>query len=172
MGMDIYSEHGVVFTVGELCIRMFGKMKKGFVALAVEGINEYLCTKNKDKEFDGPLTTLKTIKTAPELVDWFVQFCESQVETEYGEGYFSTDEHMSAIFDKLCEIAEIDLPPATFEYWTRCRLNGYDVPIEEPCIVINDEKLFETKMTDAGKRVAKLLGLRKIESTTWTIMSV
>lgn len=172
MGMDIYSEHGVVLEVSEMCYRLFGKIKKKSLKLVCEALAKYLENNNNDKQFLGPLTTLPTVKTGKEFADWFAKFCESQLEEDYGESYFATEEHMSKLWNITLETLGVNFPAVTFHYWTRSRLNGWEVPIDTPCIVIDDTDLFETRMTAEGKRVAKMLGTNEINSTTWTIMSV
>lgn len=172
MGMDIYSEHGVVLEVSEICNRLFGGVKKKQFKTMCEALAQYLVEHNADKQFDGAITTLPTIKDGKEFGDWFTKFCEDQLESDYGDAYFATEEHMSKLWNIALDVLGVDFPAVTFHYWTRSRLNGWDVPIDTPCIVIDDTDLFETRMTSRGKRVAKLLGVDEITSTTWTIMSV
>lgn len=173
MGMDIYSEHGVVFEVSDLVLRLFGRFKKPLVAEIKEKVKSFLTIHNKDHMFDGPLAKLAGVKTGQHLGEWYANFCEDQlVGEDVHDRYFSTDEHMLSVWDDICEAAGLELPSVNFRYWTRGRLNGWDVPIDVPCIVFDDETLFETKMTSAGKKLAKVLGLKELSSVTWTELSV
>lgn len=173
MGMDIYAEHGVVFEVGDLAPQLFGKFKKPLVAEIRETIKSFLTEHNKDHMFAGPLARLAGVKTGHQLGEWYANFCEDQlVGEDVHDRYFSTDTHMLALWDAICAAAGLEMPPVGFRYWTRGRLNGWDVPIDVPCIVFDDETLFETKMTSAGKKLAKMLGLKELTAVTWTEMSV
>jgi hypothetical protein len=173
MGMDIYAEHGVVFEVGDLALRLFGKFKKPIVAQIKELLKSFLTTHNKDHMFDGSLAKLLAVKTGLQLGEWYANFCEDQIEGENDdERYFCTDEHMLRVWDEICGAAGLGLPSVSFRYWTRGRLNGWDVPIDVPCIVFADDDLFETKMTSEGKKLAKTLGLKELTAVTWTEMSV
>ena len=77
-----------------------------------------------------------------------------------------------SLFEIICENLKIELPAFKFDYWTRSRVSGWEVPVNTPCIVFSNDGLFETKMTKEGKRLAALLGVKKIESSSWTFMSV
>jgi hypothetical protein len=173
MGMDIYSEHGVVFEVSDLALRLFGNFKKTLVAEIKEKLKTFLTEINKDNVFDGPIAVLARVKTGQNLGEWFANFCEDQlVGEDVNDRYFRTYEHMLCVWDEICGAAGLNMPTASFRYWNRGRLNGWDVPIDVPCIVFDDESLFETKMTAAGKRLAKLLKLKELTSVTWTELSV
>jgi hypothetical protein len=153
MGMDIYSEHGVVFEVSDLALRLFGKLKKPLVATIKDKLKSFLTINNKDNMFDGSLAKLAGVKTGQHLGDWFAVFCDDQLDGDDDDRYFKTDEHMLCVWDEITCTAELDLPEVGFRYWTRGRLNGWDVPA-------------------AGKRLAKRLKLKEIEQVTWTEMSV
>ena len=90
------------------------------------------------------------------------------------EYYFSDNSTLilDDIWYILLDVAGLFLPPVTFEYWSRPRWNGWDVPADTPCVVFDPDDLFETKMTQEGEKLAKLLKREKIWQTTWTTVSV
>lgn len=162
MGMDIISSSGVVFPVADICVVLFADAKKGPLASAVANI------KAEWKEEWGELQIDK-VDTGVDLAEWFSNLVSSQVKDDYLD-----DRIVGTVWDLIVEGLGLQgkLPSASFDYWTHSRISGWDVPIEVPCIVFDENGLFETKMTREGKKFAKLIGEQSIKSTTWTIMSV
>jgi hypothetical protein len=161
MGMDIYSNSGVVLPVADAAAAIFRKADKEQVLRAVEEVKAKWDMTDKSG-LDG-------INDAHSLVAWVAEVAERLVNKE---GEYIDSLALVNLFEILCESLEIELPLFEFDYWTRSRISGWEVPTNTPCIVFSSDGLFETKMSKEGKRLAAILGTKKIESSTWTIMSV
>ena len=161
MGMDIYEESGVVFTVEEIARRLFRQFTSPEISKAVAGLKKIL-SDNDD------VAKLDSVRSHSDLSEWLESFAWNAVKEEYIDS--SSLERVWKSITKSLGIK--GLPGVRFEYWTQSRLSGYNVPTEIPCIVFDESKLFEVNMTDRGQKVAKLLGMTKIKPTSWTVMSV
>jgi hypothetical protein len=162
MGMDIYSSSGVVFSLEDALPAVLRKSKKTDIANAVESV------KSKWK-FDGKKNGLVHIKDKATLQDWIISVAGELVDKN---GEYMDSLALQDLFEIVMESLGIELPAYSFDYWSRGRINGWDVPLETPCIIFESHGLFEKKMTKAGKRLANLLGMKEVEESTWTIMSV
>ena len=90
------------------------------------------------------------------------------------EGYERDEDRNRFIIETFCEHAGIhltDLPEWTLRQFNSCRESGYDILTDTPYIMFECYDLFETVMTDEGKKVAETLGLDYINETTWTVHS-
>ena len=90
------------------------------------------------------------------------------------EGYESDEEHNKFMINTFCEhggIAINDLPDWTLRQFDSCRESGYDIQTDVLYIMFEPFGLFETVMTDEGKKVAETLGMNSINETTWTVHS-
>lgn len=161
MGMDIISSSGVVVRVEEAVSAIFGRAKKADVAKAVEAVKARWSLAEKFAMGD--------VSDANSLVTWISETAAGLVDKEGG---YIDSLALIDLFSVLCESLGVDLPSYEFDYWTHARISGWEVPIGTPCIVFLNDGLFETKMTKEGKRLAKMLGTKEIQPTTWTVMSV
>lgn len=164
MGMDIYSNSGVVFPVEDAAPAIFSKAKKNQIAQAVEAI--------KSKWNYNDKSGLDDVKDPDALIGWVVETANKFGQVANSQDGYIDSLALVSLFDILCDSFGIKLPSFSFEYWTRSRISGWEVPTNTPCIVFDNDGLFETKPTKEGKKLAKMLGQESIESTTWTIMSV
>lgn len=173
MGMDIYTGHGVVFTAEEILPKLFGKLGKGATSNLLEAIQAAF-TAREQEQFPESFKALDSVKTGAEFAQWFIGLMEEGLVDSYGDRYYSDESFLQTVWSLAEQEAAIDhiLPTVSFEYWSNGRLNGFDVPVDTPCLVFADDDLFETKMTEEGKKLAKLLKMKRIVSTTWTVMSV
>lgn len=160
MGMDIYSNSGVVFSLKDALPSIFRKVKKSEVKLVVQILRERWNAEDKGG-LDG-------VKDKESLSSWMCSVADGLVK----DGEYMDSLAFEDLFQIVVEAIGISLPAYSFDYWTRGRINGWDVPIGTPCIVFDVSELFETKMTKEGKRLAALLGTKEIQQSTWTIMSV
>lgn len=90
------------------------------------------------------------------------------------EGYESDVENNRFMLQVFCEHAGIslqDLPNWTLRQFDSCRESGYDIMTDVLYIMFEPYGLFETVMTEEGKKVAETLGLDSINETTWTVHS-
>lgn len=161
MGMDIISSSGVVVPVEEATPAIFGKFKKAQVAKAIEAVRSGWSLSEKFPS-DG-------VTDAGSLVSWISDVANGLVDKEGG---YIDSLALVDLFVVLCESLGVELPSFEFDYWTRSRISGWEVPTNVPCIVFDNNGLFETKMTKEGKKLAKMLGSSEIKPSTWTIMSV
>jgi hypothetical protein len=162
MGMDIYSQQGIVFTVSELLPKIF-KFKKQQLESLISALCKDVFPENEEEK-----TNLLRTENSEDFIRWFEDLVARSHNGEYYEDTGTLERVWGAATDEL----GLDLPNATFEWWDSRRLQGYDVPIQEHCIVLDDSQVFETKLSDYGKKVAKILKQRNLKSTTWTVMSV
>ena len=161
MGVDIYTSSGILFPIEEAVGRFF-KVKKSEIASVIEEITPQI--PEEKKEF---AETLKNVKTSEELGSWFCGLVNAFINDEY-IGY---SDDLARIFDSVLDHTKFaGLPETSLDYFTSGRYSGYDVPIETPCVIFNDNGLFETKLTKEGQAVAKKMGM-KIAQTTWTVYS-
>lgn len=163
MGMDIYSQHGIVFTVSDLLPRVFGKFKKQ----QLENVSATLC-KEVFPENEEEKANINRIENSEEFIRWFEDF----IARSHNGDYYNDTGTLERIWGAAADELELDLPTVTFEWWDSSRLQGYEVPMQEHCIVFDDGDVFETKLTDYGRKIAKILKEKNLSSTTWTIMSV
>lgn len=154
MGVDIYTNSGILFTIEEAVERFF-KLKK-------KDIESFKNNFSSEKRFD-----LDKVKTLSDLKTWFLNFAsECIVKSDYDE--YVNGEELGKVWN---QIVKLELPEVRFEYFTNNRYSGYDVPTNTICVVFDDDGLFETKMTKEGKKVAKMMGLKDLQSTEWTVYS-
>lgn len=90
------------------------------------------------------------------------------------EGYEADEERNRYMIQTFCDVAKIDLenlPEFSLRSFDSCRISGYDIETDVLYIMFECYNLFETVMTDEGKKVAETLGLDYIDETTWTVHS-
>lgn len=90
------------------------------------------------------------------------------------EGYEADEERNRYMIQTFCDVAKIDLedlPEFSLRSFDSCRISGYDIETDVLYIMFECYNLFETVMTDEGKKVAEKLGLDYIDETTWTVHS-
>jgi hypothetical protein len=161
MGMDIYSSSGVVLPLEEALLAILSKAKKPGVLKAVQAVQSQW--KSDDKK------GVEEVKDKESLASWLLSVAEGLVNKE---GEYMDSLALQDVFQIVTDSLGISLPAYEFDYWSRGRISGWDVPLGVPCIVFGVHGLFEKRMTKEGKRLAALLGRGEIEESTWTVMSV
>jgi hypothetical protein len=161
MGIDIYSSSGVVVPLEDALPAILRKSKKADVLKAVEAVQAQWRIADK-KGVEG-------VRDKSSLASWLLSVAEGLVDRE---GEFMDSLAFQDLFQIVVESLGIPLPPYEFDYWTRGRIEGWEVPLDSPCIVFRSGGLFEKRMTKEGKRLASLLGRGEVEESTWTVMSV
>jgi hypothetical protein len=161
MGMDVYSSSGVVLSLEDALPAILRKSKKQDVTRAVEAVKGQWKIEKKNG--------LEDVKDRATMCSWLLSVAEGLVDKD---GEYMDSLAFQDLFQIVTETLKIDLPAYSFDYWARGRINGWEVPLETPCIVFGSDGLFEKRMTKEGKRLAALLGVREVEEITWTIMSV
>jgi hypothetical protein len=175
MGVDIYSQTGVVFTIDEAVVKLIPTMKTAEIRKMfplIESAAEDVLSLLHDREFAGAMQArLASLRTTKELRAWFVDLVHAFVVDD--DGYI---EHADVLSDVLLTIMgpknSKALPDFAFEYFNSGRYSGWDVPLGVPCVVFDAAGLFEEKMTAAGRKLAKHLGIKSLSSTPWTVYSV
>lgn len=165
MGMDISSESGIVFEINEVVPHIFDSFTDSQVKSAVTRLK-----KKYEKSWPTSKENLEKVSTAEELCNWFLEGIVVK-ERDYDDDSFDTY-NIGDIWEHIMTATKSKLPDASFEYWTSSRISDYEVPIEVPCIVFEEYGMFETKMTAKGKKLAAALGVKTIQTSTWTVMSV
>jgi hypothetical protein len=90
------------------------------------------------------------------------------------DGYEDDREHNTTLLTIFCEHVGIDLddlPECNLRYFDNLRESGWDVEADVVYLMFEPYGLFETRMTTEGKKLAKVLGKKSIEETTWTVHS-
>lgn len=175
MGVDIYSQKGVVLTIDEAVARMIPAMKSADVRKLfyhIESAAEDALASLDDREFAGQMQArLAALRTTKELRSWFTDLVQAFVladESRVDHADILADVLLTIMGPKLAKA----LPNFSFEYFSSGRYSGWEVPIGAPCVVFEADGLFAEKMTAAGRKLAKHLGVRSLSSTTWTTYSV
>jgi len=90
------------------------------------------------------------------------------------DGYENCQERNKFILETFGLHAGIDMPSLpewSFRQFDSCRESGYDIITDTLYIMFESYDLFETVMTDEGKKFAETLGMDSIHETTWTVHS-
>lgn len=160
MGTDIYIKSGILFSIDEAVDLFFKGLNKKKISLLVSELKDLIENK-EEHEF------INDIEDIYDLKSWFVSFCQKQVDKDY----ILNQDSLNSVWTAILKKTKFNLPEINFEYFASNRYNGYEVPVETVCIVFDDTDLFETKMSKKGEAVAKIMGVKKIEKTIWTVYS-
>lgn len=164
MGVDIYIDSGILFTLEDAVNKFFKGLNKKNIAEIVDSCSDIV----KD---ENDLHFLKSIANIEDLKSWFIGSAQKLADESEYPGYFD-EEFLSLIWNRIIDKTKFtNLPQVRFKYFKSNRYSGYDVPTNTVCVVFDDSGLFENKMSTQGKAVAKLMGLKSIEKTTWTVYS-
>jgi len=159
MGSDIFTESAVAVE-----LRDFLNVKAVKKKSVRELISNILYQENLiDNEARSTMT-----KTKNDFIDTFVS------EASMSEGYENDQERnkfMLETFGLHVGIDMSDMPEWSLRQFDSCRESGYDIMTDTLYIMFESYDLFETVMTDEGKKVAETLGLDHINETTWTVHS-
>ena len=175
MGVDIYSQTGVVLTIDEAVMRMIPAMKTAEIKKLfchIEAAAADALAGMPDHEFVANMQRrLACLRTTKELRAWFVDLTHAFTNGE--DGHVANSDILADILLTIMgpKMATA-LPDFVFEYFKSGRYSGWDVPLGVPCIVFSAVGLFEEKMTAAGRKLAARLGIKSLSSTTWTVFSV
>lgn len=160
MGSDIYTESAVAVTL--LDFMNIVSIKKKAVRELISNILY------QDQHIDEETFAVMT-KSKSGFIEAFVDNISMGEE-----GYEIDEEHNRVMIETFCSHAGIhllDLPEWTLRQFNSCRESGYDILTDTIYIMFEPFDLFETVMTDEGKKVAETLGLDYINETTWTVHS-
>lgn len=161
MGSDIYTESAIAIKLCDFLNRSEIKNKE-----------------NRKKIVE---IVQKTCPIPEEKVDLLLKSKDSFVEAfvdliDMSDGYEVEDskESHDALVMAFCEVVGInfeDLPDYSFRSFESSRESGWEVDADVTYVMFESFGMFETKMTDNGKKLAKALGQEEISETTWTVHS-
>jgi hypothetical protein len=159
MGVDIYANSGILFTLEYAISKFF----KGISSAKFKKIVEEIASQLEEDEKES----FTAVSNLSDLKVWFEDFANSKINDDYLES-----EKLEDIFNIVLDNTKFAaLPDVSFEYFTSNRYSGYDVPTETICVIFSDIGIFETKLTKKGQAVAKLIGSKNTKQTTWTVYS-
>jgi len=180
MGMDVYSDRGVVATVDEFLGVVNGK-NKGDVVDVCHAFYQDLADQAKQNPEDQWRTTLSEdfkplagLKKSMPLntIRGVIDSCagvRGEV-AKYGECYVENSEYIESLFSQIVDVSGFDLPYIQqVTAWGSGRYNGWDVPKGVACVVFNSEECFVKTLSPQGEAVQKFLG--HCDETEWTEMS-
>lgn len=174
MGTDILHYSGVVVTAEDAIdslVPTFSRREVSELRPTISSIVEELfdALSFLDEEFRteirGNIAALKSSKNIKSLLTTLLYACvhdDDLLGSDILGDLFAT-----IVGPKILR----GLPDFSFEFFNSGRLNGYDVPVNVPCVSFDTNGLFKQFLTPAGKRLAKALGLKTIEPTAWTVLS-
>lgn len=182
MGMDIYSERGVIAQIDD----MTGMLRKADVKKALQAIKKWfetvdkesLWTMSQDKPLDEFFAELKNLTEAssPALEDLIAALdacCVVNGEpSKYGSDdcYVSHAQALEGIWNSIIEATRPGLPTLKeVKVFDSGRVNGWDVPHGVACFIFESDDCFERKLTETGKLLKKAIG--HCDPAEWTIMS-
>lgn len=159
MGSDIYTESAVAVKLCDFLNRPEIEKKEN---------RKKICDLVKEKFPDEKLNNF--LKSKDSFIEQFVD------SIEVSDGYEVEDskEIHDTLIMAFCEVVGInyeDLPDYSFRYFESSRESGWDVETDVLYIMFESFGMFETKMTEEGKKLAKALGQKEISETTWTVHS-
>ena len=160
MGSDIFTESAVAVELADF-LNVDGIKKKATRQLIANTLYQEECI---DEE-----TLATMISKKGDFIDTFV--AEISMSEE---GYPINEERNQFMIETFCLHAGVnlkDLPQWELRQFDSCRESGYDIMTDVLYIMFEPFDLFETVMTDEGKKVAETLGLDYINETTWTVHS-
>lgn len=147
MGLDVYSESGIVFRAADVLPKLFVKATKQQL--------ENISKKAIESGFEQP-----KYKNGKDFAKWLIANAQSE-----------DSETSSSILESAIEELRLELPRAEFKTWESYRMSGGEVPAGELCVVFGYSGIFETKLTPYGQKVAKQLGQKGLSLATWTGIS-
>lgn len=161
MGIDIYSDGGILFELDEAVNKFFKGLNKKTISEVIEDCLPILAEED-DIHF------LKSVENLDDLKSWFIGLAQKSLD----DNKYLDEEFLIIVWNKIINKTKFnDLPQVRFKYFTSNRYSGYEVPIDTICLVFNDDDLFEVKMTAKGRAVAKKMGYKEIKKTSWTVYS-
>ena len=161
MGSDIYTESAVAIKLEDFLNRK--ELKKKSVRNDI--VDELIKT--------GVVSAVGRHLEMRESVSNFINEFESLISMEDGYG---DDRIINGLMIRIfCDHTGINMDADLVNFELRSFDNnrevGYDVDIGTIYLMFESHSLFETKMTQSGKELAKTLGLKEITETTWTVHS-
>ena len=197
MGVDIYSNDGVLVSVDEFLGSIIKKPKVKRVIAGIKDLIEKLDVEYMSKEAFVPLekalgrevagnlnSVLDTnagkweleVLDRDKLVEIIASWVENYVEEEDSfDCYLSYPEEIAALLNVVLDVCvTTDVPSiSSMEIFGSYRYSGlYEVELNKPYVLFSKEDCFELISTDTGKNLAKALKQRTLELSSWATYSI
>ena len=159
MGSDIFTESAVAIELSDF-LNVDAIKKKGTRELIANVF--YLDKFISDKAFAD------MVKSKSLFIETFIK------NMSMYEGRENDVVNNAIMLEVFCEHTGLNikaLPDYKLQSFDNCRESGYDIVTGVIYIMFDSFNLFETVMTNKGKKVAKILGVDHIHETTWTVHS-
>ena len=159
MGSDIYTESAVAVELLNFI---------DIVSIKKKAIREIIANVFYQEEIIDDESFNVMIKNKSGFIEVFLD------SVSMSDGYENCQERnrfMLETFGLHAGINMSELPEWSLRQFDSCRESGYDIMTDTLYIMFESYDLFETVMTDEGKKVAETLGLDYINETTWTVHS-
>lgn len=174
MGMDILLGRGLLVGVDQILGLLFSCHVP---ALRQQGVKLFFKRRESEDESDlseSAKTCLDAIRSSESVEDVrnaLSQLVQASVEALGEEDtcvlWDGSDELQ--LLQAMCAIF-LPVEPTEIRRFTSGRINGDEVPVDEPVFVFPFEKVFTVQLTAAGKSMAAVTG--EHSPKTWTILSV
>ena len=182
MGIDIYSDRGIIFTVDEFLKVINDKNKSNVVSVCHAFHKELVDEANADTDSEWrnqladrfkPFSTLKTSMKLSDIREIIASSIEVEGEvSKYGSCYVTDAEYVEYLFRRILDACpEADNLPYIKEVtaWGSGRNNGWEVPKGIACVVFDSDDCYERSLSEKGKALKKMFG--HCDETEWTEMS-
>lgn len=186
MGMDVYSEHGVLATAEEM-LQLVKKSNLKQVKLAIDSFWRGLLDMSKSRRKNGDAERAKEaliyFRTLSDITEKYTASdvkasLESVIKLHGKPAKYGSDdcyvEQAEMLHNLWCCILETCYPqlPELLEVrvFDSARLNGWDVPLGVVTFIFDANACFEQRMTEEGKALKKAIG--HCEEVDWTVMNV
>lgn len=184
MGVDVYSESGVLATTEEMVSFITGKNKKDVIQICQEFYDnlKHESDQEPDSEwrieryqFFEALNSIqaKTIADLREVVSGVVRVSgkpgkyDLDTHVLHSDDLLSLFSHIVSSYEQSHDIALPELN--SVEAWGSARYNGWEVPLGEACFVFDKNDCFEQRMSESGQLLKKVIG--HCDVTDWTVYS-
>lgn len=197
MGVDIYSNDGVLVSVDEFLGSIIKKPKVKKVIAGIKDLIENLDVEYMSKEAFVPLEKALGREVAgnlnsvldtnagkwelefldrDKLVEIIASWVENYVEEKDSfDCYLSYSEEIAALLNMVlyvCVTTDVPLI-SSMEIFGSYRYSGlYEVELNKPYVLFSKEDCFELISTDTGKNLAKALKQRTLELSSWATYSI
>jgi hypothetical protein len=171
MGMDAYSESGIIASTADMLNMIRKKDVKTIKKIAA------LCREDDTYEnWEDGRALLASVETAKDL-DALKSALERMVivhgePSKYGSDdcYIDHADEVLFLWQQIAEETRPELPALNeLRVFDSGRLNGWDVPHGEACFIWDDAACFKRVQTDKAVALKKAIG--HCEPTEWTIVS-
>ena len=182
MGMDIYSEQGVIADIDDMIGMLRKKDIKEVISVLTEFFDEVDPSKlwtQSDKSFEEFFEPLKALlqeakPTLEQVTAALRSCCKVNGEpSKYGSDdcYVHWDDALLDIWGRVLGATRPELPDLNeIRVFDSGRVNGWDVPHGIACFIFSDNECYEKVLTETGKALKKAIG--HCNSCEWTVMSV